>query len=438
MSFFGPVSSIVSKGFDWGMSSVAQGWKVTKDLGTTVINTSASAYATAQTYAADTASAGVEWTKEAVVAKQTSVAQSTVRALLRDPQQRDRIVSTVDKRARFSSVLVQPCPNGNTTHPDKRDGSYMGKDCPNTQLTRPAEGTKPENCQCDKKGNAFPKIIFSNGINNTAEVVCKTMHAIADSRCAEVIGVFNATYADRSLKSPEHKLSDYKGAALEAYKGAKEGFSNPEILGTLRGAAKGGLAEAAMQFVSHNGVVQDVIDCITTINRSTTEAATETLSQEIVESIRNKKTAKMTIYLHSQGGLNGASAIEHAKGKLIKTELQSLRRQGVNEDEAKKLASASAEESLSKLEVYTFGTLERGLPDGPQYHRFTNELDPIPKVINEAQKSYVPNLITNEPDGAEPVTRFSAAPSLSAIDAHGMQESYIPWLDKHMPKKPCC
>ncbi len=60
------------------------------------------------------------------------------------------------------------------------------------------------------------------------------------------------------------------------------------------------------------------------------------------------------------------------------------------------------------------------------------------QAIKEAQESYVADLIAHDPIGAEPVNRFKYAPSWNAADAHGMQESYLPWLDKNERKQPCC
>ena len=71
------------------------------------------------------------------------------------------------------------------------DGYYMGQDCPKSSETPPVSGTKPKGCAAS--GKAFPKIIYTNGINTTAAAACATMHKIADTRCAEVVGIYNAT-----------------------------------------------------------------------------------------------------------------------------------------------------------------------------------------------------------------------------------------------------
>jgi hypothetical protein len=454
MSLFATISGMAARGYNWGSSAAADGWSVGKDLGATVIHKATDAvgyagdkYGQAKAYGGQKVDEGVQWAKEKTVAAETSLAQKATRKLLEDKQQRDIIVGKLDKRGRFSSILVQPCPNGATTHPDPRDGQYMGKDCPNTVAERPSQGVKPAACSCSPDGAPFPKVVFSNGINNPAKVVCATMHAIAESRCVEVTGVFNATYADPSLKGPERQRSDYKEAVRAAMAGAHEGASSGggilgalglNATGAIAGAAKRALPEVAIQEAARSGVLQDVIDCIKTINQSGAEAASKTLSREIVAALGKNPPDPMTIYLHSQGGLNGGASIAQAKRKLIELAKKSLRDRGLDEDTAEMQASKVVDSRLSKLDVHTFGTLERGLPDGPAYYRYTNELDPVPKAIKEAQASYVPDLSARDPTGAALVTRFKYAPTWNAADAHGMQESYLPWLDQNDTKKPCC
>lgn len=454
MSLFSTISGMAARGYNWGSSAAADGWSVSKDLGATVIQKASDAigyagdkYGQAKAYGGQKVDEGIQWAKEKAVAAETSLAQKATRKLLEDKQQRDIIVGKLDKRDRFSSTVVRPCPNGASTHPDTRDGQYMGKDCPNTAAERPSQGVKPAACSCRPDGTSFPKVVFSNGINNPATVVCATMHAIAESRCVEVTGVFNATYADPSLKGPERQRVDYKEAVRAGMEGARDGaLSGGGILGALGfnatgamvGAAKRALPEVAIQEASRLGVLQDVIDCIKTINQSGAEAASDTLSREIVAALNKNPPDPMMIYLHSQGGLNGGASIAQAKRELIAAKKIALRDSGIDSKVASTQAESFAESRLSNLDVHTFGTLERALPDGPNYHRYTNELDPVPKAIKEAQASYIPELTQQDPAGAEPVTRFRFAPTWNAAEAHGMQESYLPWLDKNEPKKPCC
>lgn len=294
MSLFDSVSNIATRGYNWGSSAALDGWTVSKDLGGTVIRKATDAvgytgekYGQAKAYGGRKIDEGVQWAKEKTVAAETSLAQKATHKLLEDKQKRDIIIGKLGKRDRFSSTVVQPCRNAATTHPDTRDGQYMGKDCPNTGEERPAEGGKPAACSCSPDGTPFQKVVFSNGINNPAKVVCATMHAIAESRCVEVTGVFNATYADPSLKGPERRLVDYKDAARAGLDGARESASNGGILGSLGGNAVSAMIGA--------------------------EAASNTLSREIVAALGKNPPDPMTIHLHSQGDLNGGASIAQSE-----------------------------------------------------------------------------------------------------------------------------
>lgn len=347
-----------------------------------------------------------QWAAEKVIAGETAAIDKTTAWLLSDKTRRDNLLaSSKSQRANFSAATCVECGNPNTTHPDKRDGQFMGKDCPATQAGKPEQGVMPSGCNQAKNG----KMVFTNGINNDAEKVCKTMKALADSRCMEVTGVFNATYADSSLKKT--KGPDTPG--------------NP-------------LAKAA----GNVGLVQDVLDCVDTISGTATDAAAATLGQEIARSLAAGQP--MTVYAHSQGGLNAGRAVEIAKEELVDAEQKKLMLIGMPEGPAHSKATQLVEQQMAKqLSVHTFGTLERGLTDGPRYVRITNELDPVPKIIRRAQDAMSPadkkELLQRDPSGSPPVDRFRAAPSaVDAMAAHGMQESYIPYLDQAHPCGPCC
>jgi hypothetical protein len=304
----------------------------------------------------------------------------------------------------------------------------MGADCPATQAERPAQGVKPD-CAARHPEKTFPKVVYTNGINNDAPTVCSTMHALANNRCVEVVGIFNATYADKSLTGPDRRWSDYRTAA------------GASLVGTALAGAPGALAGlplAGVQEASRLGMVQDVLDCLDTIEGSGSDAATLTLAREIAAAAGANPPQPMTLFAHSQGGLNSAAAIAQAKDEIQKSAYQSLLSRGTPRDQAKAVAERDAAQRLSQMEVNTFGTLERGFVDGPRYNRYTNGYDPVPVVIGEAQRGLVPAQLERDPAGARPVTRFAAAPSFNPIDAHGMEKTYLPYLDRADPRGPCC
>lgn len=411
-----------------------------------------------------TVKSGIAWGKAAaaklgdkaaavVNAQVVEAARKSTQWATSDPERLKELRRKLDKRERYSQKAVQPCGNPLSKHPNKQDGQYIGGDChgekcpgshAGTHASKPARGALPSGCKCGKDGNPFPKITFTNGINNDSGTVCCTIKALANSRCAEVTAVYNATYADKSVDSPEFKAADYKDAAKSgawgAVKGAAVGFLKGGLggaaSGAAEGAAKGAAPDLAMDGASRMGSVQDVMDCLDTILKRGDEAASKTLAGEIVAAL-NGSPPTMTIYAHSQGGLNTSAAIAQAKGKIVAGEKDRLVGIGMSADAAAKQAENFANQKLSVLEVHTFGTLERGLPDGPQYHRYRNAYDAVPVVIEEAQKSLVPDDVKADPKGAAPVEKFSKA-FANPMAAHGMQEAYIPYLNERHGKGACC
>ena len=446
MGFFASVAEGAAQSFNWGRSAAEQGWSVSRDLAESAVDKAERMASAAWDATNEAAGAVRQGARNTVASGVAAGAEKATAWAVADRKRFESLRDKLDKRDRFASTVSQPCGNPDTKHPDKRDGQFMGKDCPVTHATKPTEGTKPGGCDCGKRGKPLPKVTFTNGINNIPQQVCATMHSLANSRCVEVIGIFNATYQDPSIKAPDRQLADYKHAAaqggLSALKGAGTGLLTGGLVGAASGAGtglvKGAAPDVALQEASRLGLIQDVVDCIDTINKGGAEAAANTLSKEIVAAL-NAKPPEMTIYAHSQGGLNTGAAIAQARKELVAAAKDRLRDLGVPKTEAAAQAAQLAEGKLAGLEVNMFGTLERGLPNGPKYNRFTNDYDPVPKVIRAAQQGLTPDLVDRDPKGAPPVQTFKAAPSmLDPMSAHGMNESYLPYLNKTRPMGPCC
>ena len=430
------LQALAKAGLKWGRSAAQQGWSAAVEFGAATKEAAADQWHKAQR-------AG----KEAVAGMAASGAEKGAQWATANPERFDELRQKLDKRDRFSSSQVcQGCaPDNSPRHPDPRDGHYMGHDCPKTQPGRPTRGVRPDCAGAGGAHKPFPQITFTNGINNTPQQVCDTLHALANSRCAEVVAIYNATYADPSLKPPERRWDDYQDAAKEGAEGAARAARLARVTGSPKviaaAAAVGGVAgatpEVALQEASRLGAVQDVMDCADTIVGSGQDAAAKRLAGDIVKALSGPHPG-MTIYAHSQGGLNTAEGIAQAKGEMVRAERERLTRAGWPTVKAIEQATDTAERQLSHLQVHTFGTLEQGLPDGPAYHRFTNDLDPIPKVIGAAQRGLKPNTLFRDPKGSPPVERFKSAPSWSPIAAHGMTEAYLPHLDARHPKGSCC
>lgn len=127
--------------------------------------------------------------------------------------------------------------------PDPRDGQFMGNECPNTSPNPPKTGRLPQGCA--GSAGKLPKIIYTNGINTPPEAACATMRQIANERCAEVIGVYNATY----------------------------------------------------------GTVEDALDSKNNIDRAGREPAAHSQARLLTEMLNKKPPQRVTMYSHSQGGL---------------------------------------------------------------------------------------------------------------------------------------
>lgn len=368
--------------------------------------------------------AGKQGVKNAIGATTASIAEYGTKRAVEDPATLDKLQSGLDKRDQFTGATCAECEDKAAgKHPDASDGKFMGKDC-KPSATKPAEGKKPA-CDAEDPGHhKFPQITLTNGINNTPVQVCETMQLLAESRCAEVFAIYNATYANTAtIKAPSG--TDWTDL--------KNGLKNLDLQQVKDGALKGVLGLAGNQ-----GLVADVVDCIDTIKGGRDEAASKLLADEIVKSLAGSNPQGMTIYAHSQGGLNAQAALELARNSMESGEVQALLKSGLKSSAANELAKKTVADKLRNLDVSTFGTVEKGFVDGPNYARYTNEYDPIPRVIREAQRGVAPDQIERDPFGAAPIDTFKSAPQRDPMAAHGMNESYIPRLNKTQAKGPCC
>jgi hypothetical protein len=458
--------------YDSGKAAAVQAYDASKkavtDAGLAAKKAALDTYQAGKAKASEMATAAGNFLPEKVGQLAVKGARAGTQAAVKNPETLDALTNKVDKRNQFEGPVCQECiANKLGKHPDPDDGKYLGKDCPKIHDTRPAEGTlphktplptngsKPSDCTCDKSGKPFPRIFFTNGIANSPEQACATMHALATSRCVEVIGIYNASYGNNTLKAPEGPgfLGAARNTAKEAWRGdtssGAEAVSSSKLPLTIRalqgvaGAASGGLEGAfkgaldeAAGFASRTGEVGDVLDCLDAIKGTSDEAASRTLTKEILEAMKTK--SGMTVYAHSQGGLNTMASIAQAKGDMLAVEEKKLLNGGISEEEAGRQAKASVESALGSLKVSTFGTVERGFADGPEYSRFTNNNDPIPVVIRTAQENISRAQLARDPKGALPVDRFTASPSFNPIAAHGMAEAYIPHLNKKLGASACC
>jgi hypothetical protein len=153
------------------------------------------------------------------------------------------------------------------------------------------------------------------------------MHLIADTRCAEVMCVYNAT----------------------------------------------------------SGMMQDLLDSKDNIDRAGRERSAHSQAALVKDMLSKSPPDKVTIFAHSQGGLITQESLIEVEGLMTSQYTEQYMKSGVPQEEAELLASRRASEDMRNVDVYSFGTAERGWLPGPKLHQFTNSADPVPKAINRVQ-----------------------------------------------------
>ena len=447
MGFYTSLKETAAAGLNWGEDAVGQGWSTLQDDAVKIYGSTARSAKAVKDWTAGKATIAWDYAdktaREEIGAATAAEAERAVDGLTRDPQARQELLDKVrNRRNRFSRpVLCTSCPVPSREYSDSRDGKFMGAMC-NASDSKPEIGVRPKGCE---SCTGFDKVTFTNGINNDWVVVCKTIHALADRQCLEVVAVYNATYNDPEVfKEPERDWADVTDILGEAGAGWKRGaipgpnVVGPDIPGAIAGALGGAAKERVVQAAASSGMVQDVLDCVDEINGTGQSTPAGTLSREIVAALSKDSPEKITLYAHSEGGLINKEALAMARRELQQIDVNKLRSSGMTAAVAEQAAEATIEGKMRAIEVNLFGTLERGLPPGPVYNRFTNELDPVPKIIDKVQQNYHVPWMDGDPLGADPVHRFRDAPSYNPMDAHGMQEAYIPELNKLRPKGSCC
>lgn len=446
MSWFSTVAQKVELGFDWGISAVGQ----TADAATKIASSAAgeavdaAKWAGAKTaegasyaynqgvaagkYAADKAVSGAQYAYDTGVAAGSYVADKAVSganyaadkgvaAAIYTAQTvkaganyvGDKVVggakwvgnksfegirSALDDRNSYQlrGDAVQACPLSDGQHPNPNDGKFMGMDsCPcqgNPELSdKEPAGVFPEGCG---PGCGRPKIYFTNGINNTEQDLCKTISALAESQCAEVVGIYNATYADERLEG--------------------DGV----------------------------GMLNDVADCMDAIDESGYSAAAARMRDSVVADLTAGKMP-VKVFAHSEGGLNTQTALRDARKKLASQRRAQLLRAGLPDQDAITASEDFATKMMGNVEVTSFGTAANGWVPGPSYTQYENSVDAVPKAINLAQIARQKG--TNETKAV----RYAEYRGFSGggLPGHSMTAIYVPMLNEknaatRLPNGKCC
>lgn len=241
--------------------------------------------------------------------------------------------------------------------PDKGlDGYLLTPDGARCRATPPTDAAK-DALSKPAASDAKRKIIFVNGIRNDKEAACDTLQAIAKATGADVAAVYNAT----------------------------------------------------------DGFLGDLEESIDNIRRAGTAPATGTLSDTIHDYLASDppNTRPLEIFAHSQGGLITQEALIDAKNRLF-VSLSAGKTKDRMDD-----VRAEVERRMSSIKVSSFGTATEGWPVGPRYTQYTNEADPVPRVIRAARNNNRSDVDRDNDKSAESV-RFDD-PRLNPLAAHSMK-----------------
>ena len=175
----------------------------------------------------------VDWAKDKAKGAVDSAAGAAASGAGRAATANARVEKCIENAARNKNRVTDP-----------QDGQYMGNNCPQSSKDAPKTGRLPDGCA--GSGGKLPKIIYTNGINTPPAAACATMRQIANERCAEVIGVYNATY----------------------------------------------------------GTIEDGLDSKDNIDRAGKEPAAKSQAELMQQMLNAKPPEKVTLYAHSQGGFD--------------------------------------------------------------------------------------------------------------------------------------
>lgn len=412
-TLFSSVKDNLAKGLDWGVDVVRQ-------TGATVKDGAVALYRGGKTVANQVLDGASDLAKAGVGKVTVSAARAGGGYLTGDANREAGLKRAIDRRSEYTPKEVcQTCSAAQAgANPNPNDGSYMGKDC-GLSTQKPQTGKLPAGCG---EGCKLPRIYFTNGINNNEKQVCETITAIAELRCAEVVGIYNATYADA-----DKVVAPGASQPPRVQRDAPPWYRPDKLVANALGDKWAGLKHSLADKVGEQGLVMDVLDCLDNIDGAGTEAAAATQRQMLLDSLSTDPPQAVTLYAHSQGGLITQEGLQQARRALYAREYQAGMSRGLPPDDVERSATQYANERMSHVSVTSFGTAEAGWPEGPTYQHNTNSRDPVPQLIKAVQE----NRGVDTAATGGPVHAFTNSPSFDdPMAAHGMKEAYLPEFAK--------
>lgn len=230
-------------------------------------------------------------------------------------------------------------------------------------------------CKAQRAAGMAPRdIVYVNGIQNSQQEACATLHAIAEQTCARVIGVYNAS-------AGKGKVGFMKDSAQTAQdrnliKAAGEGKVAPTLDGR--------------------------------------NPAVDTLFKTIYEDLKNKNAPE--IWAHSQGGAVTSLALYDAKNTLA--------------------AETGSPDPLAGVKIKSMGSAAPQWPDGPEYEHYIHVNDFTPTSLGLGPDAT--KVATKKAGNGAKVIRFSGDATSGFNDEspkkdwfpantanHGMEAVYI-------------
>ena len=184
---------------------------------------------------------------------------------------------------------------------------------------------------------------------------------------------------------------------------------------SLQGIADAAGAEVVGVFNASEGAATDLAQCVQDKLDLGHNPAVDTLANTLYQQLTTSDQP-VNIMAHSQGGLITSRALEDVQLMLM----------------ADGMSRQQAAQTMSRLNVETFGAAAWSYTDGPQYNHHMNRLDYVSNLTGLGP-SGIPILGMLFDPGAGANTHYFTS---TAGNFHGFDEVYLPNWDNPFPQGP--
>ena len=177
---------------------------------------------------------------------------------------------------------------------------------------------------------------------------------------------------------------------------------------TMQKIADKTCAEVVGIYGAAEGTLPDVNQAMQEIKKESNSAQAKTLAALMTDSASSNPPQDLNLIVHSRGGLATQEA-------LVST----------TTDLKYEMSPAEVSAALSHINIAVYGTAEQGWPSGPTYTKLNNTADPIPAIIQGAQKALH---ITPSMGDDKTVTQHINDPQLNPIGSHSLDNVYSKYM----------